>query len=48
MKNKIVIELSIEELNQILGALAKLPYEVSVSIINKLVKIAQEQLKNNE
>ena len=48
MNNKVIIEVSVEELNQILGALAKLPYETSVNIINKLVKTAQEQLKKNE
>jgi hypothetical protein len=45
MNKKIVLELTVEELNQILGALGKLPYETSVHLINKIVKIAQEQLK---
>jgi hypothetical protein len=44
MNKKIVFELTIDELNQILAALGKLPYETVVNLINKLVKTAQEQI----
>ena len=44
MNKKIVLELSVDELNQVLAALGKLPYENVVTLINKLVKMAQEQI----
>lgn len=45
MDKKVTIELTVEQLNLILTSLGKLPYEVSVNLINTIVKIAEEQLK---
>jgi len=41
------IELDINELNQVLFALGKQPYEQVMNIIPKIQKQAQEQLKEN-
>lgn len=43
-EKKINLELTIEQLNLILTSLGKMPYEVSVNLINTLVKTAQQQI----
>jgi hypothetical protein len=40
-------ELTVDEANVILGGLAKLPYEVSAGVINKLQTQAQGQIPAN-
>ena len=42
----IKLDVTVEEINVVLGALSKLPYEVSVELIQKLTKQAQGQLDN--
>jgi hypothetical protein len=41
---KVKLELSIEEANLVLNALAKLPYEVTFSLIDKIKADANSQL----
>ena len=48
MNKKISLILTVEELNQVLASLGKMPYETVVHLINRLVKDAQEQLKEDE
>lgn len=44
----ITYEVSEQEANLIVQALAKLPYEISVQLIEKLIKIGNEQVKKKE
>jgi hypothetical protein len=43
-QKKINLELTIDQLNLILTSLGKMPYEVSVNLINTLVKTAEQQI----
>jgi len=44
----IKIELSIEEINVVLSALSRMPYESVFSLIPKIQKQGQEQLQKEE
>jgi hypothetical protein len=44
----IKLELKVAQINAILGALAKLPFEQSSELIFTIQKIAQEQLDTNK
>lgn len=46
--NKIHLELTIEEINLVLAALGKLPYEVSVKLINHIVNTTKPQIDTTE
>lgn len=41
-------EFTIDEINAILGALAKLPYEVSAPLIAKIQKVGSEQMQDKK
>lgn len=38
-----IFELTVDEANVVLGSLAKMPYEISVSVIQKMQSQAQSQ-----
>lgn len=49
MENKeLELKLAIEEVNLVLGALSKQPYEIVAKLINKITTEAQKQINDAE